>query len=1519
MTTQALFADQEIDLFADLEQPEEQQPLGETLRKLIAGEATYVSAQENRYEPIVRQQQYIGAYNQLKTEDNIDGVLHNSASAYSNSMREVLNTYMQKYIDSNPNDVDGFQEEVMTVSEAHGTLDEDMTVENAFDVAFVESAASTNMDTAVQKEQMFRFYAQRQLAELLDKQDVFDKVVNYTALLWPDITYDISQFLEGSWFNNYDDFYSFQQNFFSLSPKDKVIAWKEIQEQAYETFDSNEVKTAIFLATLIDPVGADEVKTQGYFDAFDIGTAGVTAGIALTRPLFTALRSMRLNKKLMELENVDEAGMVTAMEGLDEAGADALSASRFDTASTINPFNTEEFIGGIDGLSEATVRNLEGHIGQGTKLDTILNNIHRFTSPEADSLFLKEGFIPPDTRERLIAEALNKQQQLSHDYRVKLGVDMRDVRVIKSDEDGFTIGYKLEGLDLEHKVAFTIDDETGSFMTTELGKVPATVLSPSRLFQDDPYLVSGFTRTGDQGARLSAGFKQAYKEALKPIEKGLIKDGILDKIKYRKRYRQLDEILVLADNHRLKQTLTPIQLKQGFFTNNEGKVIHFEALSDDGVKAYYGVRRVLDQLWELTNYRIRREYQAKGYKDIDIYQTVDGAVAKQQHIGKPHDTIEAAHTSIRHYGDSLSQGKGKRSRSNWIYIYKAPTEEGASGSFNKYPSHQLPSKTGILQQWYDEGYKLYRLDTPVLMKNAGDTKGSYIDYALIKEECCVHELPYTMLNKEPNYIPRIYNKGTYFVKEIEKEGLTHTRRIMYSKKDAEDFVNTQNKYLGEEVTGSKWIYKFDRELTPYELEEETINMFGGLYSGKRAKDRIIEGTGVPNEAEFPDRVNSLGAIQRYMNHVASVIPMNEYRMAMQKRWLNTAEKIRVQKGYAAVLEKPWDFHSDILLDKFSSEAVALESLRSYINDVMRLPTFTDKLWTSGMRRLAETTEKTTIGSIDWSGGLYKKKFGKPYDATIYRGLQWASSKDPYALMRTMAFHPLLGFWNFSQLVVQSAGATLAVSLDPVNATKYMRQYSALRMLSLAKHFPKIQNNPEKMSLIYNKIAKASDLKVDDLKELHLQWERTGLEESIMLNADFNAAKQGFGIGIEGLKKITDSGLLFYREGELVNRGYTWLMARNKWMTREGRGVLNTADEKAVIDEAYKVGLNFSRMNRAQWQKGALSVPTQFQQVMAKFMEQFIPGSKNWTKGEKAKVLTGQLILFGAAGVPTAEYIINNALRMAGYEAGDLSETERRTIQEGITGLFLELMDADVTVVNRMAFSADPEHSVIGKLFDGGPSTASAYFGAFGTVMGRAENSISLLKPIFGSADTIHDLTANDLLAGASQLGRISSSWRNIHKSMYHHNLGIMFDNHGNKIKETRPNLVSEIGQALGFKSKDVEITYDMLEYNKDKSTFYKEILDDMVQLRVMYLHTVTGEVSDPQAARRLLAAEKILFAGAGLSPDEEQKMYTMLGQRLSQNEGKYVMEHNKLFNNIWLEQGAPRVEQTVPPLMNIGQ
>lgn len=695
-------------------------------------------------------------------------------------------------------------------------------------------------------------------------------------------------------------------------------------------------------------------------------------------------------------------------------------------------------------------------------------------------------------------------------------------------------------------------------------------------------------------------------------------------------------------------------------------------------------------------------------------------------------------------------------------------------------------------------------------------------------------IPTYVLNKPKGYMPLIRKDAFYFVKkerEITVNGKSQmewvTTRYFDNKVDADAFAAAE-----EAATGQRHKAHFDRDMTDAERDADTILHYGGMYGSPRTDREILQGL----RGETGERVSAMEAIERNIRHISNVVPMNTLRLDMQARWL---------KGTKQWLREPNNFNSEFdftKLEKGSKEHLGAEAVRDYIKDQLRIPTDSEIVYAKSMQRIAEWMEDKPL-----VGGAIRKSVLN------------LAQQDPFGALRAGAFHPLLGWFNPAQYFVQGQSAAVAISIAPEKFPLLWPQFWGLRAALPIRH------NTEALKKLSKVVPGVTP---DEFVEMVRDFDRTGLYQSLRSNADFDAAGQGYAIDGGAIKRAADAGLIFFREGELFGRAYSWLWARDD-MLKQGlikKGTkLTQQDIDAITTDAVKHMLNLNRANRAHWQKGAWSIPTQFQQINSKVLENFGPeilglgGAKKFTPKQKAKVWTGQALLFGAAGIPLGSFVANGVMSMTGEDRGDIDPVSLAAYTDGATGMIQQAMFGEIVQgSDRLAF-AQGINTWLNAALDGELPKADVFFGPAGAIAGRTSNAISNLVDVLNvSLEDEGEITTADVLNTMASFGDIFSTFSNAHKALIWEQLQYIPNSNGGvrmDLDVDGEDYALIWGKALGFQSKKEASQFDLLQYNKTRN---RRIQDGVKALNAQAMRYVIKQDFSDQARSNHKAFTNIL-------------------------------------------------------------
>jgi hypothetical protein len=491
-----------------------------------------------------------------------------------------------------------------------------------------------------------------------------------------------------------------------------------------------------------------------------------------------------------------------------------------------------------------------------------------------------------------------------------------------------------------------------------------------------------------------------------------------------------------------------------------------------------------------------------------------------------------------------------------------------------------------------------------------------------------------VLRRVKGYIPRFREHINYVVKQNVPrmiDGVKHVKGaqteevigFFATKSDAEQFVNRHPDAAKGTVwvkEDKKWADKYKGDVgdeANFSTFEE--NNFGGMFNGQRTEREILYGL----DGDVAERRSAVASLDAYINHVANRASIYDIKNSLIGRFQNT---------FGKYLENAGDWTSEInsRYTADSSLVNTIEVERRYIEDLMKYPTAYSVWMKNRIRGFSEFVDGHSIFS----------------SKALSKGVMSLYNKDPVGALKTAAYHQLLGFWNVSSLVTQMFGLTFAATAYPLKFPKLIGQSMAIRAsVSLGTHFPEL----------LDRIAGHANVPSKWLRNVTDELRKTNLMESLFASGDLNASIKGAGLFKQEVDRMLDMGQVMTKEGESWTRIYSYLLARDNFVKGKPFGYkLTEAEIHQVVKDSFKYSLNLNRAAQASWQKGVMSIPTQFMQILGKFSENMLSdiplpftdgkvtfkGSRQWTGAEKAKILIGHMALFGAAGVPFFDSLLS---------------------------------------------------------------------------------------------------------------------------------------------------------------------------------------------------------------------------------------------------------------------------------------
>lgn len=495
----------------------------------------------------------------------------------------------------------------------------------------------------------------------------------------------------------------------------------------------------------------------------------------------------------------------------------------------------------------------------------------------------------------------------------------------------------------------------------------------------------------------------------------------------------------------------------------------------------------------------------------------------------------------------------------------------------------------------------------------------------------------------------------------------------------EEFLEAINK--GDISLNNEFEALFDRELpSKYQTSgfdaENFVNTdevgFNGYYrtTGKMYtgyKGGVLKDT----SGEIATTVDPYEALSTSLRQITRNAGLFNYKAESIERFLRT---------YGDSLDIPTHLKSPY--SKFDGATVkqgvslevknAIESHRFAIRNVLGFETPAEKVSQQLWRGVAE--------AVVGSGDNAARK-------AAHDAVWWFKEKNPVAALRGFAFDIKLGMFNIGQLFIQASTMISATALSPTMGFKGMMTAVPLHAYLLAKGSEQTLDVLAKRGV--GKLAGFATEK--EFKDYARYMHKTGFLDMngshIMIGENGPAAH--FGTFAERAQAAREAGRVFFYTAETYNRLVAFRIAWDEAIQaglKPGEAGFNTRLLKLADDYS----LNMTHESAAYWQKGVLSLPTQFWSYNIRMLDALL-GSR-FTPAQKTRLLFVNMAMAGTAGVPGLEAISE-------YVKNSTGETPSIETWQGVLdrGFFdkaaYELTGADVRIGEKLGTGGWPREVV----------------------------------------------------------------------------------------------------------------------------------------------------------------------------------------------------------------------------------
>lgn len=778
--------------------------------------------------------------------------------------------------------------------------------------------------------------------------------------------------------------------------------------------------------------------------------------------------------------------------------------------------------------------------------------------------------------------------------------------------------------------------------------------------------------------------------------------------------------------------------------DNEGRIFTYADAVTNGIngvqysekefKAYVSGRMLFDNLHTLKNKQMRTEMIARNVKSLEI----EG----ESTIGKVYDDLEQARPG--YMGSKYSQAYMKDGK-----IY------------------QTPLTNDELAEHYLQGYKLVRAQGNDLFS---DSAKKNVEWALVKRDF-ISELPPVVLEKRTGYVTKLREGSNFFLKrksDVEVVGASNkierltTEAYSSTRTELEDYLAKLDPKDRE-----KYVILGDREIGAVDREVDQLRTMGGLFSGSR-KQGILPYIGKDIEGQ---RSTVIASLQRYIANVANNMPISVYREGLKQKWLQTA----LENGVISHSDLYKDFNL-IKLDPKHPKFAFFDQSHKEISFMTGIKTADEVFLDKQLSAIAYQAEKVPY-------------VGKKVASLIYEG-----KTNPASIMKSLAYDLMLGTWNVSQMFVQSSGAIIPMSMNPIHGANGFKHALDFMMMDRAA----------KTGLDMSKLGKNWSGKAWEL------WNKSGMRESVTnSNLDYATMFNEMPYNAGVLRRALGNSDIFVKMGEM---GYSRVAfgTAYEFVKKELGRELTEADLPAIVKRAELYRLNMSKSNTAGFQRGLMSVPTQFLQVQTKFLEKLFGHSVSHT--ERINILGAQMTLFGAQGMPFFGTLNEQIMGSAGLDLTNYTPEQVSLMKRGLIGYALhDVLNVNMNLGNRISLGNDIGERVL-KLCFGNANAVELASGPIGSVIGKGLDiweRFRNVNTLMLSADALepkHHLAAAKVLA--EEFAKLPSSGAHLIKGITMMNSGLYKNAMGQHIFEYRdPSLRNALAEVIGFSNTEAEDWY----------------------------------------------------------------------------------------------------------------
>ena len=665
---------------------------------------------------------------------------------------------------------------------------------------------------------------------------------------------------------------------------------------------------------------------------------------------------------------------------------------------------------------------------------------------------------------------------------------------------------------------------------------------------------------------------------------------------------------------------------------------------------------------------------------------------------------------------------------------------------------------------------------------------------------------------------------------LEEEGINPSVKLEY-KKDREDFPMSEEDFEKSDMI---------RMYNPEAIESGFGTPRTGRLSARGEKLKSV------NEADAPV-LDFISALNESTDQAIKMGVYNDFKIGSVNRFNTSFRKYMEDADRMTPYELATKGVIKESLKKSNPKLYnAIKGHQFYINSLLRNRTEWDEFIQTQVDKFATSVEG--LGDT-----------GKTISTRIH-----ASGANPIEKIRSINYDLNLGMFNPRQLFQQANSAVVGISLDPKNGMLAMKEVPLMRYALIA-------NDNLTTVALGNIASKLAGKNADEIIKSVEQFRRLGFNDFgtglAMMDAQNTLGATTNRLASK-IARTREAGRIFFQEGERYGRLTAYSIARHKYADKfPGKDMFSKEADNWIRVETDRLLLSPNSDNNQLFTKGAASIPTQFWSYMGKLSDAILTGSNGrYTPAERFKLVAGQALFYGSAGIPLADYALDSAEKSSGVTFDPVAA---KMLHNG-------LIDTMLFVVSGGEYNTDFSASsglggfwsqMMQNLSENPISTVVG--GATGSNLSGAMKAMSNTANVYGLwTNPNPEAVTMTALAG---VGSLVKSLSVATQAMMAYNTGIWFDKYGRPLAGvTKGEAIASIG---GFNPQVISDVYKILSDDKAATQQYvDEVASVLQQLYIRYNNAETDverqeiqdlvnalSITSMQSGYSKLAADKFMM------------------------------------------------------------